>query len=229
MANQIVENICTRCKETKAITEFYRAAQNKSGYQSICKSCHLARQRTYRKGHPQPSNVEQHLWYRYKMRGSEYEAMVIRQKNLCAICKKPPATSGRHIRLQVDHCHETGHIRGLLCNSCNNALGRFGDSIEGIQRVLDYLKAAKDIDQPNQEGDRRPRGEEHHWNTNPEGRMKGEKHPCSMFSEETAKEILRRAQNGENQYELAAEFGISQPTVSAIKVGRNWGHLQDES
>jgi hypothetical protein len=42
---------------------------------------------------------------------------------------------------KLDHEHETGRIRGLLCTKCNTGLGKLGDSIEGLERALAYLKA----------------------------------------------------------------------------------------
>jgi hypothetical protein len=40
----------------------------------------------------------------------------------------------------VDHNHDTGEVRGILCHSCNTALGRFGDDVWLLQAALDYLK-----------------------------------------------------------------------------------------
>ncbi len=44
-------------------------------------------------------------------------------------------------RLVVDHCHETGRLRGMLCDLCNTALGKLGDNIEGVKRLLSYIEA----------------------------------------------------------------------------------------
>ncbi len=53
---------------------------------------------------------------------------------ICAICKKTDEKSA------VDHCHQTGKIRGVLCMSCNLALGFFKDDIETMQKAINYLK-----------------------------------------------------------------------------------------
>jgi hypothetical protein len=46
-------------------------------------------------------------------------------------------------RLSIDHCHETGAFRGWLCDSCNLGLGKLGDTIEAVERALEYLKRAQ--------------------------------------------------------------------------------------
>lgn len=63
----------------------------------------------------------------------EYKNMLIKQNNKCFICHKK-------INLYVDHCHKTNKIRGLLCNSCNKALGLFYDSTESLKRAIKYLE-----------------------------------------------------------------------------------------
>lgn len=56
----------------------------------------------------------------------------------CAICKGKP--SGRKRHLDIDHCHTTGTIRGVLCAKCNKLLGLANDSIERLTQVINYLK-----------------------------------------------------------------------------------------
>ena len=64
---------------------------------------------------------------------SQWQRIYDFQKGLCAICHNPMR------KPNVDHCHKTGLIRGLLCPRCNRALGRFGDSIVLIRAALAYL------------------------------------------------------------------------------------------
>lgn len=51
----------------------------------------------------------------------------------CEIC-------GKRGPLVFDHCHSTGEFRGWLCNGCNLSIGRLGDTVEAIERALNYLK-----------------------------------------------------------------------------------------
>jgi hypothetical protein len=66
-----------------------------------------------------------------------YELLKI-QNNGCAICGRAEEPDGR--RLAIDHCHSSGDVRGVLCNNCNNGLGSFGDSIDGMLKAIEYLK-----------------------------------------------------------------------------------------
>jgi hypothetical protein len=81
----------------------------------------------------------------YGLTLAEYESMVVYQNGVCAICRRPESEvlKGNIKRLAVDHDHEDGHVRGLLCSSCNNMLGRSGDSPERLRSAADYLEKAK--------------------------------------------------------------------------------------
>jgi hypothetical protein len=59
---------------------------------------------------------------------------------VCAICKRPCST-GRS--LAVDHNHETGEVRGLLCKACNQALGLFEDDTNRMTIAIEYLTRKK--------------------------------------------------------------------------------------
>lgn len=82
-----------------------------------------------------------HVLRRRGMAESDYQKMVEDQNNLCAICGKAETKIKRHqvCRLSLDHDHETGAIRGLLCDSCNRGLGFFGDSTTNLWRAFNYL------------------------------------------------------------------------------------------
>lgn len=78
---------------------------------------------------------------KYGITTEHYDALLALQNGKCALCDNGPETE-RYKRLNVDHCHETGAIRGLLCTSCNHALGRLGDTAARMERVLAYLRRA---------------------------------------------------------------------------------------
>jgi Recombination endonuclease VII len=88
-----------------------------------------------------------YLHAKYGINEAEYERMVIAQNGRCGICQTdtPPvhATSGSPSRWHVDHDHETGKVRGLLCFKCNQGLGNFSDSLANLERAMKYLTKAK--------------------------------------------------------------------------------------
>jgi Recombination endonuclease VII len=82
-------------------------------------------------GHRAPSinpteRRNRHLKHRYGITSKEYDARFAAQGGVCAICKQPPGDNVRAhwgAKLCIDHCHDTGTVRGLLCNDCNLAIG----------------------------------------------------------------------------------------------------------
>lgn len=76
---------------------------------------------------------------KYGITTLDYEEMLRAQGEACAICRSKD-NKGR--RFSVDHDHETGRVRGLLCFKCNTALGQFGDNVPGLNAVIDYLRGS---------------------------------------------------------------------------------------
>lgn len=85
------------------------------------------------------------LKYDFNMEREEYEALLEKQKGLCAICGQPQKVIrvDNHpiVRLAVDHDHETQCNRSLLCALCNRGLGMLRDSPEILRAALAYLAA----------------------------------------------------------------------------------------
>lgn len=75
---------------------------------------------------------------RYGITFEDYDRMLREQGGHCALCPWEPTAKKR---LMVDHCHETGAVRGLLCPYCNSSLGAFGPGDEaGLLRALAYVR-----------------------------------------------------------------------------------------
>ena len=72
-----------------------------------------------------------------------YERMLYLQNGKCAICGREDNGARRFC---VDHDHETGRIRGLLCGRCNTGLGFFEDNTEALRAALEYLEAGQEWD-----------------------------------------------------------------------------------
>jgi recombination endonuclease VII len=77
--------------------------------------------------------TKRHLQKKYNMTVEEHAALLIKQEGRCAICRIALE------RTNVDHDHNTGKVRGILCPSCNMALGLFQDSTAVLQAAKDYL------------------------------------------------------------------------------------------
>ena len=75
------------------------------------------------------------LW-KYGLSETDYDELLESQHGVCAICGTGP--NGEN--LAVDHCHESGKVRGLLCQSCNTGLGRFRDNTDFLANAIEYLK-----------------------------------------------------------------------------------------
>lgn len=80
------------------------------------------------------------LQNKYGISADEYDELLRKQGGVCAICSSEPLGGSTSTRcLHVDHCHETGRIRGLLCSTCNTGLGLFKDSEELLWKAASYL------------------------------------------------------------------------------------------
>ena len=83
------------------------------------------------------------LWRDFRITHADYEEMLEKQDYRCAICKSNNTKSNRTKRFAVDHDHETGQVRGLLCNNCNRGIGLLEDSITYLENATNYLKQWK--------------------------------------------------------------------------------------
>jgi|SRR4030095_1919058 len=129
---------CSSCGETKPLHLFYRDKNEKDGRRYECKMCRAKYERT-RTRVIDPSKVrEQHLRLTYGISSDRYEELFIEQDGKCAICRRPQLEFTR--RFHVDHDHETGAVRGLLCVSCNTFLGKITANPELIESSLKYLE-----------------------------------------------------------------------------------------
>jgi hypothetical protein len=101
----------------------------------------LERQRELNKSPERMAKRESwRLQHYYGVTKAKYDEMLLSQAGVCKICGSPRSTSHK---LAVDHCHETGAVRGLLCLNCNQALGKFKEDPALLDSAASYLRSAQ--------------------------------------------------------------------------------------
>ncbi len=113
---------CYTCKKDKELNEFSKKTKETGGIAYQCIDCRKA----------------ENLYRRYGITTLEYNQMFNQQEGKCKICHKHQSELDHS--LNIDHCHESNRVRGLLCRKCNTALGSFKDSIELLKSAMEYLK-----------------------------------------------------------------------------------------
>ena len=96
-------------------------------------------QREYRAARREVLNAKKRL-EPYDLTQAELDTMLAVQGGTCAICDLPPSGKGPNAVLHIDHDHETGKVRGLLCQACNRGLGFFRDDPGRLIDAADYLR-----------------------------------------------------------------------------------------
>ena len=150
--NTATHKRCPRCKQIKLRTEFYKNRNSSShdGLQGICKVCSVRTVREYHKADPAKHAAYNRQWdkknpekkkdtalkTRLGLPAGTYQKMFEQQNGRCAICQKE--TPGQ--RLHVDHCKQTGIIRGLLCSCCNTGIGQLQHSEPILVTAIGYLR-----------------------------------------------------------------------------------------
>jgi hypothetical protein len=149
---------CTECGEEKLLEDFRKHSGGLYGRNPKCRSC----QRKYDSEHYIRKKLENELaWHEklkrkqnfvqrrslraqlkrfYGISEDQYNAMLAAQHGVCAICGNPDIVHGR---LSVDHDHETGAVRALLCSNCNLGLGHFQENLEIMLKAIEYLKSSQ--------------------------------------------------------------------------------------
>jgi hypothetical protein len=100
--------------------------------------------REYMRGRSPEWRRERKLKHVYNLTPAQYNAMFAAQNGVCAICEEPETTidkrTGKPRHLAVDHCHETRRVRGLLCGTCNRAVGYMRDNPARLRKAASYLE-----------------------------------------------------------------------------------------
>ena len=132
---------CTECCETKELTEFeYRKDTGK--HRNRCRPCKLIQQKASDMLKGAAHKRYHRDWKLKKTYGisiEDYENMLADQDGRCAICSLEEKHAPYGV-LSVDHCHDSGDVRSLLCNPCNAGLGLFKENQDFLANAITYLK-----------------------------------------------------------------------------------------
>jgi len=130
---------CNVCKEMKSISQF---STDQAKMDKLCGMCQACNQKRCNKWYSENKLRQKNnrLKQSYGVTLEEYNRILGAQAGVCAICKLPPSGAYKSaMSLNIDHCHTTGKIRGLLCNKCNSGIGFFQESVELTAKATEYL------------------------------------------------------------------------------------------
>lgn len=146
--------ICSKCKEEKAKISFPKRKDSKDGYGGKCLVCEKAYRTGYYLNNKEAAYLQSTLWHKspkgkargrvihlrtkYGITPEIYTELFELQKGYCLICNRHQTELKR--TLVVDHCHNTCTVRGLLCSSCNSAIGLLQDSSNITRAATAYLE-----------------------------------------------------------------------------------------
>ena len=145
----MVKKKCISCGIEKPVSEFHRDKTRSSGLRERCKDCRCKHPKTLikkciacndlfevsgnRKAQKYCGRTCQTVHLKYGIDEYKLEDLLIQSDYKCHICGNPETSidkrTGEYYELSIDHCHKTGNVRGVLCSSCNVAIGLMRDDI----------------------------------------------------------------------------------------------------
>lgn len=152
---------CSKCNKIKSIKKFHKKNGRISKTNAYCKKCnsnyckeaynknkekYSAASKAWAKANKEKrTNIFRNSHYKqvFGITLEDYNIMLVSQGGACAICKLPESVklpSGAIKSLSIDHCHNTGKIRGLLCYRHNVGIGFFDENIEYLNSAIDYIR-----------------------------------------------------------------------------------------
>lgn len=141
---------CTKCKNDVPLNGYYKNKNNKDGLDYSCKSCRKSSFSKYHSDNLESRKEYQQKWrdsnkekikesfikYRYKVTIEEVNSIFENQGMCCAICGTDTPTKKGWC---IDHCHNTGLVRGVLCSKCNTAIGLLDENIDTMTSAIEYI------------------------------------------------------------------------------------------
>ena len=128
---------CTTCKDVLHKSLFFKNKSRKTGYDHNCKVC---RGKNSKKDYNYEYSRKQRIAWTYDISVEDVQKIYDSQNGKCKICGVFKEGFSSSQGLVIDHCHSTGKIRGLLCQSCNAGIGHLQESPEIFRKALLYLE-----------------------------------------------------------------------------------------
>lgn len=143
---------CIRCEQEKLPSEFCKNKNRPDGLNAYCQACRSAYRKANREKIRATINACRNTKHgkrimfaqnisRYGLTVEDYARLMYAQARRCALCYTAFTERGR-TRPNIDHCHKTKRVRGLICYDCNWGLGTFKDDPEALRRAANYLDDA---------------------------------------------------------------------------------------
>lgn len=127
---------CNQCGVWRPLTDFDPSRTGKYGRQAKCSNCRRLRRRNRYALNPVKWSYK-HIKATYGLSKAEFDQLLLSQNGRCAACDD---LFGNTRHRHIDHCHTTGRIRGILCQSCNVSIGSMKEDIGRLRRLIAYLE-----------------------------------------------------------------------------------------
>jgi hypothetical protein len=145
-----VQKICVGCKQEVAHERFDKDHRHKDGLTSRCSACISAQRKVRYQENKEvvKALTKARYWanpkkardwalsYKYNLTPEQFHRLYISQECKCAICAKH---FPEEEKMAVDHCHDNGNVRGLLCHACNRGMGLLKDNPDILRKAAEYL------------------------------------------------------------------------------------------
>jgi hypothetical protein len=133
--------LCRKCLVEKLRSDFYRETSRKDGLHPWCKGCTREYGRVYRGrvGRRELDKIRL-IKFNYGLSEEEYRSMAQAQSGHCAICRLPETADNK---LQVEHDHQTGRVRGLAHRKCNSGIAFFFENPVSLMGAIEYLSVGE--------------------------------------------------------------------------------------
>jgi len=131
---------CSTCKVEKDTSLYYKDSRAKDKLQTRCKDCHNEANQRWKDNNKesyQQVKRKAHVKSKYGVSLEWIDEQLEMNNHECPLCNTK-IIKGKN--LAVDHCHDTGDARAVICRTCNSAMGHLKDSPELLEKAMEYLK-----------------------------------------------------------------------------------------